>query len=149
MFVSERSQMVEVIITATGNNQRTYFQDQPQLQSYRGNQTVYIKAVETFSNTTIVQSPLTSGSTTATPADIQNATLTLVNAGTELQQLVPLAVMNRIWADPGGYTPYTWQPYLLKDVFEVDWTKSYVTTLTAPAAQPFSYLFLFHYSYMP
>lgn len=145
--------MVELIIgangVAPGNNARTYFQDQPQLQTYRGNQTVYIHAIETFCDTALTSSPLTSGSPTATPADIQNAVLVLTVKGTEQQQFVPLAVMNRIWADQASYSPYTWQPYLLDNVFETDWTKSYVTTMTSPAVVPFSYLFLVHYDYQP
>lgn len=147
--------MVEVIIGANGltpgNNAKTYFQDQPQLQSYRNNRTVYIKAIETFPNTALKSSPLTSLSPTAAPADITNATLTLTIAGTEDQQFIPLASMCRMWGDPANYSPWTWQPFIFTDIFAVDWTKCYVTTLDASAmtTPPFSYLFQVHYDYLP
>jgi hypothetical protein len=140
-------QMVELIIpaTITGMNAFTYFQQQPQLQSMTNNQTVYVRAIETFSVDTLTTSPLTTGSPVATNANIQNATLVLNIAGTLKFQNIPLGILNRnILSNPAVFDLFQ-----LKNIFEVDWTKSYVTTVGVPIDAPFSYLFGVHYSYSP
>lgn len=152
MFRTKRFQLVELIITAavTGNNSTVYFQNQPQLQSIQGDRKIYIKSIETYSSKAIAKSPLTAGNTTATPADIINAVLTLSVKGEESLRQIPLCDLNRTIADTGAnYAPAVWQQFLLKNIFEVDWTKSYVTVLSTPAAAPFSYLFGVHYDYEP
>lgn len=143
--------MVELIIpaTATGPNLQTYFQQQPQLQSTSGNQTVYIKAIETFSDQALTTSPITSASPVATPAALQNAMLVLNIAGTLKFQFIPLAIMNRVIQSPAAACPGVFDLFQFRRTWEVDWTKSYVQTLAAPTAPPFSYLFGVHYSYDP
>ncbi len=144
-------QMVELIIpaTVTGFNQFTYFNQQPQLQSTVGNQTVYVKGIEVYSNQAVTNSPLTSGSTVASPGDIANGVLVLNIAGTLKFQNIPLAIMNRVIQSPGIACPGVFDLFQLRNIWEIDWTKSYVTTVAPPAATPFSYLFGVHYSYEP
>ncbi len=144
-------QLVELIIpaTATGFNQFTYFQQQPQLQSTDQNQTVYIKAIETFSVQALTTSPITSGSPVASEANIQNGVLVLNIAGTLKFQNIPLAILNRVVQSPGAACPSVYDLFQLKNIYKVDWTKSYVTTVGAPLNPPFSYLFGVHYSYDP
>jgi hypothetical protein len=122
------------------------FDDQKQLQSYLGGQTVYIKKVEVYSDQAIALSPLTIGNPNATAADILNATLTLQVKGRLRFDNIPLARLNQIWADTAAFVPYTLEPFLLEDTFEVDWQQSFVTLLAAPAAVPFSYVFGVAYS---
>ena len=144
-------QLVELIIpaTVTGFNQFTYFQQQPQLQSTTGNQTVYIKAIDVIMNQALAFSPLTAGSPVAAPSDIANGVLVLNIAGTLKFQNIPLALMNRVIQSPGLACPGVFDLFQFKRMWEVDWTKSYVTTVSAPLAAPFSYLFGIHYSYEP
>jgi hypothetical protein len=144
-------QLVELIIPATvvGNNNFNYFQQQPQLQSTMGHQTVYIKAIETFSVQAIPTSPITTGSPVASEANLANGVLVLNIAGTLKFQNIPLAILNRVIQSPGAACPGVYDLFQVRNVFEVDWTKSYVTTVAAPIAPPFSYLFGVHYSYEP
>jgi hypothetical protein len=144
-------QLVELIIpaTVTGFGQFIYFQQQPQLQSTQGNQTVYVKGIDTFSNQAITTSPLTAGSPVASPADIMNGVLVLNIAGTLKFQNIPLALLNRVTQSPGAACPSVFDLFQLKNIWEIDWTKSYVTCVAAPTDAPFSYLFGVHYSYEP
>lgn len=144
-------QLVELIIPATvvGFNQTTYFQQQPQLQSTQGNQTVYVKGIDVLSNQALTTSPLTANSPVAAPGDIQNGVLVLNIAGTLKFQNIPLALMNRVTQSPGAACPAVYDLFQLRNIWEIDWTKSYVVTVAPPAALPFSYLFGIHYSYEP
>jgi hypothetical protein len=149
MFRTKRFELVELIIAATvaGQNTQVFFQNQPQLQSISGDQTVYVKCVEVFDVLDIAKSPFTSGNNVATVADLQNATLTLVNDAQETLRRIPLAILHRSFNSTAS--PAVYQQFLLKNVFKVDWTKSYVTLVATPAALPFSYLFGVHYDYEP
>lgn len=144
-------QLVELIISATvtGNNQFTYFQQQPQLQSTSANQTVYVKAIEVISSQALTLSPLTAGSPVANEAAIMNGVLVLNIAGTLKFQNIPLALLNRIIQSPGAACPGVFDLFQLRNTWAVDWTKSYVTTVGTPIGAPFSYLFGVHYSYEP
>ena len=144
-------QLVELIIpaTVTGFNQFTYFQQQPQLQSTSANQTVYVKAIETYSVQALTTSPLTSGSPVASEANIANGVLVLNIAGTLKFQNIPLADLNRIIQSPGAACPGVYDLFQFRNLWEIDWTKSYVTTVAAPINPPFSYLFGVHYGYEP
>lgn len=143
--------MVELIIPATvaGFNQTTYFQQQPQLQSTTANQTVYVKAIDVITNQGLTYSPLTSGSPVAGPDEIKNAVLVLNISGTLKFQNIPLALMNRVIQSPGEACPGVIDLFQFKDLWQVDWTKSYVVTVGPPIAPPFSYLFGVHYGYEP
>jgi hypothetical protein len=144
-------QIVELIIpaTATGFGQFTYFQQQPQLQTTMGNQTVYIKAIETFSVQALTTSPITANSPVASEVNIANGVLVLNIKGTLQFQMIPLAILNRVLQSPGAACPGVVDLFQFRKTWEVDWTKSYVTTVAPPIAPPFSYLFGVHYSYEP
>jgi hypothetical protein len=144
-------QMVELIIpvTVAGFNQFTYFNQQPQLQSTTSNQTVYVKAIEVFSIQALTTSPLTAGSPVANEAAIANGVLVLNIAGTLKFQNIPLAILNRVTQSPGAACPAVYDLFQLRQTWQVDWTKSYVTTVAAPVGAPFSYLFGVHYGYFP
>src|SRR5258708_31365626 len=136
-------QLVELIIPASVStgNQSTYFQQQPQLQSTTGNQTVYIKAIETYSVQALTTSPITASSPVSSEANLANAVLTLNIAGTLEFQMMPLAILNRIIQSPGAACPGVYDLFQLRNCFTEDWTTSYVTTVGIPIGAPFSYLF--------
>lgn len=152
-FLSDKFQLVELVIgaTITSNNQDVNFQQQPQLQSFGlTGQKVYIEAIEVFSSEVMPFSPYTGGNPVATPAAIQNATLTLVeDSDKETRKDLPLPMLNRTWPSAGSFVPPQQELYLLKNCFAVSWTKCYVTLITAPVATPFSYMFGVHYTYNP
>ncbi len=152
-FKSDKFQLVELIIGAgvTSNNTDVNFQTQAQLQSFGlTGQKVYIEAIETFSSAAMPFSSLTGGNPVATPADIINATLTLVeDSDKETRKGMPLAMLNRTWPVATTFVPPAQLLYQMRNCFAVSWTKSYVTIITAPPVVPFSYMFGVHYTYDP
>lgn len=148
MFKAKRSQLVELVIgtNITGNNQQVYFQNQPQLQSISGQQKIYIKKIKTFTDDFLSGSPLSSN-TVATAADIINAVLVLSVDGENAFNMIPL--VDLLETQSTTNTPWNWQPFLMKNVCLVDWTKSYVQVITAPGGTPFSYIFEVFYDYEP
>ena len=150
MFRERRSQLLELIIpaTITSANQKVYFQSQPQLQSINMDRKVYLKKIEAYSSAMMNGSPLTSGNAVASPAAIINGVLTLNVKGSEDLQYIPLGDMVNLQADTGGtFTVFNRQPYMFEDLFEVDWSKSYVQLIGIPAGTPFSYIFKVSYDY--
>lgn len=151
MFRAKMFELVELVIptTVTTAGVQIVFQAQNQLQTIFQNRDVWIKAIETYDATSITNSPLTSNNPVATVADIQNATLTLsVNNRLAIEKM-PLAQLNRTYNFTAG-TPFVNQLMLFRNMHLVDWTKSYVTVVAAPAAVlPRSYLFGVYYSYAP
>lgn len=133
-------QLVDLAVPANAAaGQRVYFQDQPQLRSQEG-RTVIIESIETFSNQAVTLSFL-SNNPVSTPAGILNAMLVLNVGGFENLQGVPLAALNRVYADTGaGFVPYVNSTFQLADLYRVDWSKSYVQ-LTAGTGALYSYLF--------
>lgn len=144
-------QIVELVIPTTivGANNSIYFQQQPQLQSTDGHQIVYIKAIETYSDQAVTNSPITTNNPVASADNIKNAVLVLNLGGTLRYQMIPLASMNRILQSPGAACPGVIDLFMLRNAFNVDWTKSYVTCVQQPINPPFSFLFGVHYSYEP
>lgn len=145
MFKTKKFALAEIIVpsTITGANQRINFLMQPTLQSISNDKTVWIKAIEVFSVEQLAFSPLTTSSPVATVAAIKNATLTLLIAGTEDLQQIPMAIMCR---NINGTSLGVPEPFFLDNVFNVDWSKSYITMVAAPASPPFSYIFGVHYA---
>ena len=150
MFKTKRFQLVELVIPATvvGNNQQTYFQNQPQLQSISGDRRIYVKKITAYTDESVNSSPLTSGNPIATAADLINGVLVLSAQGENAFNMIPLSDLSDI-AGAASATPYKYFPFLLKNTWRLDWTKSYVQTETAPASAPFSYLFGVSYDYEP
>jgi hypothetical protein len=147
-FKAKNEQLIELVIGASvvSANAQVFFQNQPQLQSITNDKKVYITAIETFSSEMMSGSPLTSGNAVASPAAILNATLSLNVAGTLSFNYMPLSTLVRVWTQ-AGTTPHTWDLHKFDSLYQVDWTKSYVTLINAPAATPFSYLFNVYYCY--
>ena len=154
-FKTPLFQLVELKIVAgiAGSLQPVYFQQQPQLQSMTGNQKVYVRAIETYTSGMLKGSPLTAGNAVAAPADIENAVLVLNSAGRLNFNQIPLVDLVRVQTDTGGsYVPFSRSLFMFKDLWEVDWTKSYVQLIVTPGSSgtteaPFSYIFGVHYEY--
>lgn len=146
---TKRFQLVELIIPAsvTGNNQQTYFQNQPQLQSISGDRRIFMKGLATYSQDTLASSPLTTASPVATAADLLNGVLVLSVDGEYSMNMIPLSDLCR--TQTTSLTPSNFDLFLIDDVFKIDWTKSYVQTIVAPAIVPFSYIFAVYYDYKP
>lgn len=147
MFKAKRSQLVELVVGAnvTGNNQQVYFQNQPQLQTISGDRKIYIKGLRTYTSDTLTGSPL-SANTVATAADITNAVLVLSVDGENAFNMIPMVDLLLV---QGTASPSNWYPFLLKNVYLVDWTKSYIQVITPPVATPFSYILEVFYDYQP
>lgn len=150
MFKTKKFQLVELIVPAgvTGANSQIYFQNQPQLQSISGDRRVYIKEIEAYTADTLVGSPLSNGNTMVTAADIFNAVLICsIDAENAVNQ-IPLSKLCNVVA-PGSFTPNNYDPFILKNTWRMDWTKSYLQVITAPINLPKSYVFGVHYDYEP
>jgi hypothetical protein len=150
MYKAPASQLIELIIPATAAaNSPVYFQNQPQLQSVRGDKKIYIEGIETFNSYGLSGSPLTAGNPVPANADIINMTLTLNVAGTLQYQQIPMSSLVRVWADgiaTGIVNAHVEEIFGFEDLFEVDWTKSYVQLIGAPVSTPpYSCLFNVYY----
>lgn len=149
-FRTSLFQLVELVMGRTGGMptafHRTPFEQQPQLQSYVEQQTVYIHKIETYSADMMQLSPY-SGVPTASANQIQTCTLTLVTTGLERIRQLPIADLVNL---QGTSTMNSWQPFLTKELYSVDFGKSFVTNTTDLSGEdPFAFLFGFHYSYQP
>lgn len=130
-----------------GALQPVYFQNQPQLQSVTGDQTVFILGLEAVSNLILTDSPLTPGNPVAAIGDLQNATLTLNVAGTLKYLMIPLILMHRAFSY-GINSAWVNDVFRLKNTYKVDWTKSYIQLINAPVTEPpYSYLLNVYYQY--
>lgn len=147
-FKAQNSQLIELIVGANivSANAQIFFQNQPQLQSISGDRKIYIKGIELFSSEMLSVSPLTSGNAVATPAQIINGTMSINVFGTLSFNYIPLVSLVRIWS-AAGTTPHQWDLFQFKGLYQVDWTKTYVTLGNAPAGTPYSYLFNVFYDY--
>lgn len=145
--LSPRTSLIEVVIPITFNGtlQKVKFQNQETLMSVTGKD-VFIKAIEVLSNDFMSSSPLTAGVPVASPADIQNATMTLSAENDIFMDQCPLPDLVRLRSNLGS-TPFSNQLFLLDDVNDVDWTKCFITVILAPIALPISYLINVHYGY--
>jgi hypothetical protein len=140
-------QLIELAlgVNVTSPMQQTQFGQQPQLQSISGDKTVFIKAIEVYTRDMVAVSPLTPSNPVASAADVQNAVISLNVAGTFEFLNVPLVTWVREF---GTVSPSVYDLFKFRNLFEVDWTKSYVQIIQAPiTTPPFSYLFGVHYDY--
>lgn len=149
-FEAKRFQLVELVVgtAVTGAQSKVNFQNQPQLQSISGTRQVFVEAIETYTNEDLATSPLTNGSAVATPAQLQNAVITL-SVDTNLNfDSIPLASLHRInRSNAGTSAPHVRDLFMVNQIWQIDWTKSFVTMPAAPAGQPYSYLFGVYYRY--
>lgn len=142
---------IEVKVPAGAVANKNYnFDPQSQVQTILGDQRVSIEAIENYPNGAIGFSPLTSINPVAAPGDITVAVLTLRYGSFEGTSQIPLAALTRFIPDAAAYTPAVWELPKFRDMVKIDWTKSYVTLVAAPAtATAFSYLFGVYYDYLP
>jgi hypothetical protein len=146
--------LAEIIVPANSKANKNFnFVFQQQLQTIMGNQTVTIEAMETYSDSHITFSPITTSNPVATAPDILNATLTLQFGTFQGVSQLPLASICRQipYANAAAQTtPGVYQLMMFREMFKIDWTKSYITLVAdAPTTTQFSYLFNMFYDYLP
>jgi hypothetical protein len=147
MIRTKQWQLVELQVnTNLGAGQRLYFQDQAQLRSQQG-QNVFIAAMCVFVASTVPNSFLSS-LVVGTIAENQNAALVLNVSGREREQLIPLVELINLEA-PGTFEPFNRDLFLFDDLYNVDWTKSYVQVAAATTTAPFAFLFGVWYDWYP
>lgn len=151
LYRAKYTTLVEIKIPAGGQPNAQYpFETQQQLQTIMGDQRVIVEGIETYSNAALTNSPLTTANPVAAPADIKNATLTLQFGTFQGIAQFPLASLCRIIPDTGNYSPAVRDLVLFREMFRIDWTKSYITlTAAAPTVTAFSYVFNVYYDYLP
>lgn len=144
---ARRFQLIEAKVTAQQNNAPWSFNQQPLLQSVTGGQMVLVESIRVYANNAIGGSPFTPGNAMPTAADIQNTTLTLSVLGSFRFLNVPLAEFNPIWSDSAAYVPFNLNPPLFCNLWGIDWTQSYITTVVAAHAANVSFMFGVYYMY--
>lgn len=153
MFRTTNFQLIEVVINAqnsTGLMSKIPIPQQPQLQTPdKDGKNVYIKAIETFSSTAYTVSPISPALPVASPFDMSNMILTLLEGTSENKKQMSFMMLNRIASQAVGAVNPPIQLFLLKNVYTIDWTSSYVNTLTIPPVLPYSALIGVHYAYDP
>ena len=126
MSGTKRYQFVEVNIPGTVSaGGKVFIKDQPQLRT-QTDQLVIIEAMETYDIAALAVSP--AGVPMPSTANLANTILVLNIAGYDNMQYIPLNVMNalasadtavqRIWNTQGKF--------LFDQLWQVDWTKSYL-----------------------
>lgn len=147
MIRTKQWQLVELQVNNNlGAGQRLYFQDQAQLRSQQG-QNVFIAAMCVFVSSAVPNSFLSSLAV-SNIAETQNAALVLNVSGREREQLIPLVELVHLEA-PGTFEPFNRNLFLFDDIYNVDWTKSYVQVAAATTTAPFSFLFGVWYDWQP
>lgn len=142
-----RYQLVELIKAATivSAGTKLFFQDQPQLRSL-GSRIVQILAIEAYPVEVMPKTP--SGNDTSDEAAFKNAVLALNVDGYENLQYIPLPRLSVMQVNTDT-VPFTNHLFEFSNLFNVDWTKSYIQFNAAPAGTQFSYLFGVHYKLLP
>lgn len=143
--------LAEIKMPANSAGNKNYsFEPQSQLQTIMGDQRVIVEALETYSDQSLTKSPLTSTNVVATAADIMNATITLQFGTFQGIAQYPLASLVRIIPNQNDYTPGVFALTMFREMFKIDWGKSYITLVdTAPTTTVFSYVFNVYYDYLP
>jgi len=154
LYRAKYTSLAEIKIPANAKANKNFnFLFQQQLQTVMGDQRVIIEAMETYSDSAIKFSPLTTSNPVATSDDILNAVLTLQFGTFQGISQLPLASLSRMipYANAAAQTtPGVYQLMLFREMSKVDWTKSYITLVAdAPTATEFSYLFNICYDYLP
>lgn len=151
LYRAKYSCLAEIQIPAAAQAGKNFqFRSQQQLQTVTGDQRVIVEAMETYSSAALTRSPLTSTLPVAAAADILNATLTLQFGTFQGIAQYPLASLCRIIPNPNSYTPAVFDLTLFRDMYKIDWTKSYITLVqNAPTVTAFAYCFNVYYDYLP
>lgn len=137
------------------NQQRFNFLDQPQLRSVLKGQTVYIDAIECYTNQDMAVTQI--GQAVITPAIMQKSYLTLfiddqkdrLMMG-EYVNFMPLTTLHRTQSNQTA-TQSPWvRDLIMFPGLNVDWSKSYVTVGTPiGGSTPYNYLFNVYYHFGP
>lgn len=137
------SQLVEVNVITAGVT-RVQIPDIQQLRS-QGDQLIVIKGIRLITNQVLTNAPI-SGNVVATLAELQKISLTLYSDGWERGQLIPLLVLNDMFAEGSGI-PYREFPTKFSNWKNVDWSKSYLqySNGTVSAAVPYTVCFDIEY----
>jgi hypothetical protein len=138
---------VKIAVAPTGNLQSFAFEQQPQLQSISGDKQVYVKSIAVYTADEMVISPLSPQNATMQSADINKALLILSVAGVLEFLQVPLCELHKF---QGTVAPSQFWPFAVRNLYQIDWTKSQVQFAVPPATPvPFSVLFGIVYDYFP
>lgn len=144
-------QTIELAIDASSTNPNQFlpFQQQPQLQLQANGKPVYIKAIETFTNLAVTKSPITTSNAVAAATDLANSFLILEMDNTKRFDKIPMTTLNRV-LDFTGANPGVKDLFLLKNICNINWTKSGVLQIAAPiTTPPFSFVFSVWFDYYP
>lgn len=151
MLRAKRFQLVELRVPAniTATNQQVNFDNQPQLQSISGGRQIFVEAIEAYNVNDVPLSPFTPGQPVASDADFVNGVLTLSVDASYNFQYIPLVTLHRTFSNQAGtQQPSVFDLFGVNSIWQVDWTKSYVTMVGAPSVlTAFSYLFGVYYRY--
>lgn len=140
---ARRFQLVELqVITALVQNSQLYFQDQPQLRS-QPDQIVIVDAIECYNEETVANAP--SGRDVVPNADLLKCFLTVNIQGTDEMKYIPLTRLQPIQS---AGVASVFNPLLLDQIANIDWTKSYITSTDTVAINQ-SFLFGVYYRYQP
>lgn len=133
--------LIELNVTTNGR-QLVQFDDQPQLTTLI-DQNVKILGIEVFSDQVLAIAP--SGATVAPLAELQKATLILINDDKQRVYQYPILGLNRIYADPANFVPHQNDLQLFDNLQKIAWTKSGCQFTAVTANAPYSILFGIHY----
>lgn len=144
-----RFELIEISVTQAlvGKLNTLNFGQQPLLQSISGDKQVFIKSIAAYTADMLTLSPITPGNTVVLAADIPNLVLNLDLAGKFQLHRLPFVELIKF---QGTTSPSQFWPYEVHDLWEVDWTKSEIQFLNAPASViPFSVVLGVTYDYTP
>lgn len=133
--------LIELKVTANGR-QLMQFDDQPQLTTLI-DQNIKILGIEVFSDAVLPIAP--SGNTTAPLAELQKATLVLIDDDKQRVYQYPVLGLNRIYSDPAAFIPHQNDLQLFDNLQKIAWTKSGCQFTAITANAPYSILFGIHY----
>jgi hypothetical protein len=133
--------LIELQVLDNGRIQ-AQFADQPQLTTLV-DQEIRILAVETYTDQVLSVAP--SGLTVAPLAELQKATLMLIDDDKQKVYQYPVLGLNRIYSDPGNFIPHQIDLQLFENLRKIAWTKSGCQFMAQTANAPYSIVFGIHY----
>lgn len=149
IFKAPKFQLVEckVGVAPTGKMQMFSFESQQQLQSITGAQQIFIKGIQIYTQDMVQISPITPQNPVMLSADVSDAILNVSILGKFGFNQLPFVEMNKF---QGTTAPSQFWQYLMRGVWQIDWTKTQVQFLNIPTTPaPFSVLFGVTYDYVP
>ncbi len=129
-FKSGAFQVVEIKITTAAET--VNFPDVPQLRN-DANQRIIIKGIELVTDNVLVNSVSDNTLVTAPVAELAKATLNLYDAGWQKIYQIPLLFFNHMQSEWGNFIPFSEKLREIDDFRRVDWNKSQIVFVAAPA----------------